>query len=31
MRERLRGLGGTLDLRSTPGQGTVVAARLPLR
>jgi signal transduction histidine kinase len=31
MRERLRGLGGSLDLRSTPGQGTVVEARLPLR
>jgi signal transduction histidine kinase len=31
MRERLRGLGGTLDLRSAPGAGTVVAARLPLR
>jgi signal transduction histidine kinase len=31
MRERLRGLGGTLDLRSAPGEGTVVAAKLPLR
>jgi signal transduction histidine kinase len=30
MRERLRGLGGTLEIRSRPGQGTEVEARLPL-
>jgi signal transduction histidine kinase len=31
MRERLRGLGGTLDIRSRPGHGTEVEACLPLR
>jgi two-component system sensor histidine kinase UhpB len=30
MRERLRGLGGTLVIRSRPGQGTEVEADLPL-
>lgn len=30
MNERLRMLGGTLALRSTPGQGTTVEARVPL-
>jgi signal transduction histidine kinase len=30
MRERLRGLGGTLTIRSRPGQGTEVEAQLPL-
>jgi signal transduction histidine kinase len=30
MRERLRGLGGTLEIRSAPGRGTEVQARLPL-
>jgi signal transduction histidine kinase len=30
MNERLRMLGGTLALRSAPGQGTTVEARVPL-
>lgn len=30
MRERIRGLGGQLTLATSPGQGTRVAARLPL-
>ena len=30
MRERVEQLGGTLTLNSTPGEGTVVEARLPL-
>jgi two-component system sensor histidine kinase DesK len=28
--ERVRSLAGTLDIRSAPGEGTVVSARLPL-
>lgn len=31
MRERLVALGGTFDVESTPGDGTAVAARIPLR
>jgi PAS domain S-box-containing protein len=31
MTERLRMLGGTLQVQSTPGKGTVVEARLPVR
>lgn len=31
MRERVELLGGTLDVESRPGQGTRVAARVPLR
>ena len=31
MEERARGLGGELELRSTPGRGTVVALRVPGR
>jgi signal transduction histidine kinase len=31
MRERIESLGGDFELRSTPGQGTRVSARLPLR
>lgn len=30
MRERLRPLGGTLDIRSAPGRGTVLAIVIPL-
>lgn len=30
MRERLRALGGTLEIHSPPGQGTRLVARLPL-
>ena len=30
MRERAAGVGGTLDIRSNPGQGTTVTLRLPL-
>ncbi|MBC7808487.1 MAG: sensor histidine kinase [Akkermansiaceae bacterium] len=30
MRERATGLGGSLDVESTPGQGTTVSVRLPL-
>ncbi len=30
MRERAEGLGGTLEIRSTPGKGTEVVARIPL-
>ena len=30
MRERVRLLGGKLDIQSTPGQGTAVVARVPL-
>jgi hypothetical protein len=29
MADRLAALGGTLDVRSAPGQGTVVAGRIP--
>ncbi|MER6002155.1 sensor histidine kinase [Nonomuraea angiospora] len=29
MRQRVRAVGGTLDLESTPGQGTAVAAAVP--
>jgi two-component system, NarL family, sensor histidine kinase DesK len=28
--ERVRSLAGTLDIQSSPGEGTVVSARLPL-
>ncbi len=31
MRERVAVLDGSLDIRSTPGEGTVVTARIPLR
>jgi signal transduction histidine kinase len=31
MRERLEMVGGTFDLESTPGQGTIVEAQIPLR
>ena len=31
MRERVRLLGGNLDIESTPGRGTAVVARVPLR
>ncbi|HEV3444201.1 MAG TPA: PAS domain S-box protein [Gemmataceae bacterium] len=31
MRERLELIGGTLDIESTPGSGTTVFARVPLR
>ena len=31
MRERVEQLGGSLQLRSSPGQGTMVSASLPLR
>ena len=31
MRERLGLLGGRLDIESTPGQGTMVSAWIPLR
>lgn len=31
MRSRLRELGGGLDLESTPGEGTVISAHVPLR
>ena len=31
MRQRVMGLDGTLEIRSEPGQGTVVRASLPLR
>ncbi len=30
MRARLRQLGGTLTLESTPGEGTVLSAAVPL-
>jgi len=30
MRERAEGLGGSLEVRSTPGQGTQVVASIPL-
>lgn len=30
MRERVEGLGGSLEIRSSPGQGTQVVARIPL-
>jgi signal transduction histidine kinase len=30
MRERTEGLGGSLEIRSAPGQGTQVVARIPL-
>jgi two-component system sensor histidine kinase UhpB len=30
MRERIETLGGTLDIASAPGQGTVITARLPV-
>jgi two-component system sensor histidine kinase UhpB len=30
MRDRIEALGGTLDIATTAGQGTVIAARLPL-
>jgi len=30
LRERLSALGGSLDVESAPGEGTVVAIRLPL-
>jgi signal transduction histidine kinase len=30
MRQRMQGLGGTLEVRSTPGRGTTVYASLPL-
>lgn len=30
MRERTAGFGGTLDVRSVPGRGTTIIARLPL-
>jgi nitrate/nitrite-specific signal transduction histidine kinase len=29
MRERIVGLGGTLDIRSAPGQGTELVITLP--
>ncbi|MBN2560390.1 MAG: histidine kinase, partial [Phycisphaerae bacterium] len=31
MRERAEMVGGTLDIESTPGKGTTVQARIPLR
>jgi len=31
LRERVAALNGRLDLESAPGEGTVVAIRLPLR
>ena len=31
MRERIEMIGGTLGIVSTPGQGTIVRAELPLR
>ncbi len=31
MRERIEGLGGSLEITGTPGGGTTVAARVPLR
>jgi signal transduction histidine kinase len=31
MRERVELLGGRLAIRSTPGEGTVVEARVPAR
>jgi signal transduction histidine kinase len=31
MRERIRLLGGTLDIQSTPGEGTTVVAWVPIR
>jgi nitrate/nitrite-specific signal transduction histidine kinase len=31
MRERAELLGGTLQIESTPGQGTAVSARIPVR
>jgi len=31
VRDRVEALGGTLAVRSAPGQGTVLAARLPAR
>ncbi len=30
MRERVEGLGGSLEIRSTPGQGTQIVARVPV-
>jgi signal transduction histidine kinase len=30
MRERAEGLGGSLEILSTPGRGTQVVARIPL-
>ncbi|MDR7418725.1 MAG: GAF domain-containing sensor histidine kinase [Armatimonadota bacterium] len=30
MRERAEGIGGTLDIRSTPGRGTTIALTVPL-
>jgi signal transduction histidine kinase len=31
MRERITDLGGRLEIESAPGEGTVVAASLPLQ
>jgi len=30
MRDRLEALGGSLDVRSTPGTGTTLIGRIPL-
>jgi signal transduction histidine kinase len=31
MRDRLEALGGHLEIRSAPGEGTVVAGRVPVQ
>jgi signal transduction histidine kinase len=31
MKDRLEALGGTLEVRSRPGEGTVIAGRIPAR
>ena len=30
MEERMTGLGGTLEIKTEPGKGTIILARLPL-